>query len=271
MRSHPCALAIAGLDPSGGAGVLADLRAFGAASVWGCGAVSVVTVQSTAGMKSSHPIETRLLLDQVREIWAHQNVRCIKIGALGSTSNARAIDRWLGAIRPKVPVVLDPVMRPTRGAKRAALLGGTALSTLLGMLDRISLVTPNVPEAEALLGQSIRRIEDAESAARELVLLGARAALVKGGHLPVRRSSRTTTDVLAIGRRTVHFSAPTVKAQIHGTGCLLSSLVAGRLAHHRTALDDDAMIDAVRWAKTRLRRAMAAPIRIGDGLWVVAP
>src|SRR4051812_28057631 len=95
MRLSPCALAISGLDPSGGAGLLADLRAFEAASVWGCGAVAVSTVQSTRGLRSSHPVDPRRWVAQVREVLHHQNVRSIKIGALGSTDNVRALGRLL--------------------------------------------------------------------------------------------------------------------------------------------------------------------------------
>src|SRR6476660_1997689 len=87
MPPAPSALSISGLDPSGGAGLYADLRAFAAASVWGCGAVAVVTVQSTAGLRSSHPVPSRQLIDQVRELCLYQRIRAIKIGALGSRGN----------------------------------------------------------------------------------------------------------------------------------------------------------------------------------------
>src|SRR5450432_3210658 len=110
MRLTPCALAISGLDPSGGAGLIADLRAFAAASVWGCGAVAVLTVQSTQGLSSSHPVAARQLVAQVREVMAHQNVRSIKVGALGSADNVRALGRLLRSLSPSVPVVIDPVM-----------------------------------------------------------------------------------------------------------------------------------------------------------------
>src|SRR5262245_32766211 len=108
---RPCALAIAGLDPSGGAGVFADVRAFEAASVWGCGAVTLVTIQSTGGLRASYPVETRRLLGQVRELVSHQHVTSIKIGALGSLSNARGVARFIATLGGRVPVVLDPVMR----------------------------------------------------------------------------------------------------------------------------------------------------------------
>ncbi len=268
MLPKPCALAIAGLDPSGGAGILADMRAFAAASVWGCAAVTVVTVQSTAGLRSAHPVDQRTLIRQVREIILHENVRSIKIGALGSSSNARAVARLLPALARDAPVVLDPVMRPTLGAKRLLDRGG--LRAILGMLESVTVVTPNVPEAEALLGVRIRSVEDAERAARALVELGARAALVKGGHLPARAARDGVVDVLALGHRVTRFRGPRVDEAPHGTGCTLSSLIAGHLARAAN-IDDVAVEDAVAWAKRELRRALARPLRIGDGLLVLSP
>jgi hydroxymethylpyrimidine/phosphomethylpyrimidine kinase len=263
---YPTALAIAGLDPSGGAGVFADLRAFAAASVWGCGVVAVTTVQSTAGLRSSRPVPSRQLLEQLRELRRHERIRSIKIGALGSAANARAIGRWLATVRG-IPVVLDPVMRASRGASRARLLERAAGPALFALMKRVTLVTPNAEEAATLLEMPVRSIRDAERAARALVLLGPRAALVKGGHLDL--GSREATDVLAIGRRLVHFRAARVKEELHGTGCALSSLIAGRLARARR-IDDDAIVGAVRWAKRKLTRALARPLEIGDGLRVLS-
>jgi hydroxymethylpyrimidine/phosphomethylpyrimidine kinase len=268
MRPNVCALAIAGLDPSGGAGVFADLRAFAAASVWGCAAVTLVTEQSTAGLRASHPIETRRLLGQIRELVSHQRIGGIKIGALGSLANARGVARFLATLGSRVPVVLDPVMRPTLGPGRARLLDTSADRTLRGMLKSVTVVTPNVPEAEALLRTRIRSVEDTERAARALVGLGARAALVKGGHLAAGASRGGVTDVLAVGGRIHRLKAPRVKVSVHGTGCALSSLIAGRLASVG-ALDDSAIVEAVRWAKQRLTEGLAQSLRIGDGLRVM--
>jgi hydroxymethylpyrimidine/phosphomethylpyrimidine kinase len=208
------------------------------------------------------------LLREVREILHHQRVRSIKIGALGSVSNARAIASWMTSVADDIPIVLDPVMRPTRTASHARLLAIGAKPILLRMMKRVTLVTPNVPEAEYLLDRKILTLDDAAEAAREFVVLGARAALVKGGHLPARSSSDGVTDILAVGRRLVPFRSQRVKAAFHGTGCALSSLVAGRLAL-QPVVDDDAIVLAVRWAERRLRRALAEPLRIGDGLAVV--
>ena len=155
MPPAPSALSISGLDPSGGAGLYADLRAFAAASVWGCGAVAVVTVQSTAGLRSSHPVPTRQLIDQVRELCLYQRIRAIKIGALGSRGNVEAITHFLRSHSPKVPVVIDPVMRSTRGTRGALLLEAGAKRALLDMIDLATVITPNISEAESFLGVQI--------------------------------------------------------------------------------------------------------------------
>jgi hydroxymethylpyrimidine/phosphomethylpyrimidine kinase len=267
MATLPCALSIAGLDPSGGAGLFADLRAFAAAKVWGCGATAVITIQSTAGLRRSEPVAPQVLLAQIRELVRHQNVRAVKIGALGSAANARAVARWLQSTK-NVPVVLDPVMHGTRAARGAALLASSALPELLSLVRLSTIVTPNVPEAELLLARRIRSLADAEHAARDLVRLGARAALVKGGHLP--RSSGTVVDVLAVGSRVIRLSGSRSAAEVHGTGCMLSSLAAGHLARAGSSRDD-AIVEAARWAKRTLSRALAHPLRIGDGLQVSSP
>jgi len=267
MRSLSCALAISGLDPSAGAGLFADLRAFRAASVWGCGAVAVVTVQSTVGLRSSAPVPTPLVLAQVRELWSHQNVRAIKIGALGSPANVRGIARWLGRLERKVPIVIDPVMRATRGLKSAALLEKAGWAAMLQMSKLAAVVTPNAPEAEALLGQRVRTLADAERAARAFVDLGARAALVKGGHLP-RTGRSEMTDVLAVGDRVLHFRARRAKITPHGTGCTLASLIAGKLAG-ASRIDDEIIVSAIRWAKRQLTARLVHPVRIGTGQWVM--
>jgi hydroxymethylpyrimidine/phosphomethylpyrimidine kinase len=267
-RLVPCALAISGLDPSGGAGLFADLRAFRAAAVWGCGAVAVLTVQSTAGLRTSEPVPTRQLLAQVGELWAHENVKAIKIGALGSLANVRAISRWLAARRGKVPVVIDPVLHASRGKRDAPLLENAGVAALIEIIELGAVVTPNALEAKALLGRRVASLADAEGAARAFLDLGARAALVKGGHWSAGARSETT-DVLAIGRRIIHLRSPRVSVVPHGTGCTLASLIAGKLAAAPSAKDDDVIIASIRWAKRQLEARIAHPLRVGKGQLVM--
>ena len=268
MRLTPCALSIAGLDPSGGAGVYADLRAFQAAAVWGCGAVAVMTVQTTAGLETSEPVPTAMLLAQVRALYRHQNVRAVKIGALGSLANVRGVTRWLAKLERPLPVVLDPVLAASRARPGArGLVDGAARAALLRMSKLATVITPNAPEAEALLGERVRTLADAERAARAFVTTGARAALVKGGHWHGRARGETT-DVLAIGSRVIHLHAERVKVAPHGTGCALASLIAGKLAG-APHIDDDALIASVRWAKRQIASRITHPLRVGDGQLVM--
>lgn len=247
IRKLSCALAIGGLDPGGGAGILADLRAFSAAGVFGCAVVALVTVQSTSGLEAAEPVPSRQILAQARAVLKHQRVRAIKIGALGSDGNVRALGELLAANRD-LPSVVDPVMLPTRG--RARLLRERAVRTMREVLvPRAGLVTANVPEAEALVGARIISVSDARHAALAIVRMGARAALVKGGHLAGPRA----IDVLAVGDEifelsTKRLSLPTV----HGGGCTLASLIAGRMAWDARdwkSEDEAIVVDAVRWAK----------------------
>jgi hydroxymethylpyrimidine/phosphomethylpyrimidine kinase len=277
----PCALSIAGLDPSGGAGIAADLRGFAAAGAWGCAAAAVLTVQSTAGLVESVPVETGLLEAQIREIFSHHAVRAVKIGALGSLGNVRAVERLLASLarRSVFVVVLDPVLLPSRArpsksragkgrrSNGARLLDARALAALRSLAARATLITPNASEAEALLGREVQNLEQATAAAEALATKGARAVLVKGGHL----RGQQAVDVLAVGGRTLTLSGRRVPmADVHGTGCTLSSLIAARLAVRARGVASDAQIvDAVRWAKLRITRGIANAARAGDGSLVI--
>lgn len=260
----PCALSIAGLDPSGGAGIAADLRMFHAAGVWGCAALAVITVQSTAGLVSASNVEPDLMLAQAREVLRHENVRALKTGALGSAANVRAVASLLRD-NPSLPAVVDPVMIATRSPSGARLLDPEALEAMRELMRLSSVVTPNLDEAEALAETQISSAGDLSRAARALVSAGARAALVKGGHL----EDGPMTDVLAIGRRLIRFTSPRLPMPpFHGGGCSLASLIAGRLAVLGRN-DDDAIVDAVRFGRRRLRQSMRRAMCVGEGLLVL--
>jgi hydroxymethylpyrimidine kinase/phosphomethylpyrimidine kinase len=180
----PCVLSIGGLDPGGGAGLLADARGILAAGAFPCAVAAVLTVQSTSGLVSTHDIEPARVSAQARAVLAHQRVRAIKTGALGSLGNIRAVAAIADAHR-HVPLVVDPVLLPSRGKGR--LLAASATQALARYLVlRATLVTANVPEAEALLGVRITTLSEAHDAALALVAMGAGAALVKGGHMSGR-------------------------------------------------------------------------------------
>jgi hydroxymethylpyrimidine/phosphomethylpyrimidine kinase len=284
MKGRPCALAIGGLDPGGGAGILADLRAFAEARVFGCAAVAVLTEQSTAGLRRVRALPARDVVAQVEEVLAHQRVRSLKVGALGSAANVRAVAKLLARHRA-IPAVVDTPMRPTRGRDR--LLALRAIATLREeLLPQAALATVNLAEAEALLGVPVRTLGEARDAARALMQLGPRASLVKGGHL----TGAVAVDVLAIGGAIVELRARRLAlAPMHGTGCTFASLVAGRLARERATRSgrraettrggadaashpsgDIEILAAVRWAKRTHHRALAGAVDVGEGARVIA-
>jgi len=258
----PCALAIGGLDPGGGAGIGADLRAFAAAGVFGCAALAVVTVQSTAGLRSVRALAAREVVAQAGEVLRHQRVRAVKVGALGSEANVRAVARLL-ARYADIPVVIDTPIRPTRG--KAHLLVRRALAALRAeLLPLATLVTVNADEASVLVGEPVRTVGEAHDAALALAGMGARAVLVKGGHL----GGASATDVLAIGGEVVELrSRRLVVPAVHGTGCTLASLVAGRLAaRQEVRVDTEALVSAIRWAKRTHHAALGRAVDVGRGM-----
>ncbi len=255
----PCVLAVGGLDPGGGAGLLADARAIDKAGAFACGVAAVLTVQSTSGLVRSFPVSAARVYAQAREVLRTQDVRAIKTGALGTIQNVRTMARIADAY-PKLPLLVDPVLSPTRG--RGRLLAASATRALCThLVARATLVTANVPEAEALLGVRITSLDDARSAAELLVAIGAGAALVKGGHL----EGREAVDVLAIGSEVIDLRAKRLRLHaLHGGGCTLASFIAAKLALGLT------VEDAVRWAKKAHHKALANAVDVGGEMHVLA-
>jgi hydroxymethylpyrimidine kinase/phosphomethylpyrimidine kinase len=271
----PCALTIGGLDPGGGAGIAADLRAFHAAGVFGCAAVAVITVQSTAGLRSARPIPARQLAAQAEEVLANQRIRAIKVGALGSRENVLAVARIL--TRPEMrdlPVVLDTPIRPTRGS--ALLLAPDARAAMRERLMPLAtLVTVNLDEVRALLGERVKTVSEAHDAARALVRSGPRAVLVKGGHM----TGPLAIDVLAIDDEVIELRARRLTlATTHGTGCTFAALVAGRLARAKArhgisptpSTPGGTLLSAIRWAKRVHHAALTRAADVGGGLRVIS-
>jgi hydroxymethylpyrimidine/phosphomethylpyrimidine kinase len=260
MRRIHCALAIGGLDPGGGAGIIADLRAFRAAGAFGCAAVAILTVQSTDGLERVRPVSPRDLRDQAHEVLAHQRVRAVKVGALGTEGNVRAVVELLRR-HADLPVVVDTPMLPTRGRPRL-LAPGAVRALREELVPRATLVTTNTDEAGALLGEAVRSVGEAHDAARELVRRGARAVLVKGGHL----SGANAIDVLALADDVVELRARRLAVgAVHGTGCTLASLIAGRLAvgGGGTRVGRAELVGAIRWAKRVHHSALARAVDVG--------
>jgi len=261
-------------DNTDGAGLLADLRAFTAAGVWGAAACAALTVQSTRGVRAVHAVDTATLSAQVEELLGDLRVTAIKTGALGSAANADAVATLLGA-HPAIPGVVDPVMLPSQRVDPGARLDGQgSLSALRRLSARAFLLTPNLHEAACLLGETPGSIDDAAAAAQALLDLGAHAVLLKGGH----GTGAESVDWLALREgpeRLVAVAGPRRDTPpLHGTGCTLASLIAGRLALRpdaRALPSIDALLAAVRWARACLDEAIRAPLTVGHGLLVLAP
>jgi hydroxymethylpyrimidine/phosphomethylpyrimidine kinase len=257
----PLALSIAGSDPTGGAGLQLDLQVFRALGVHGAGVVTAITVQDTARVHQVLPAFPSVVRDQLRVLLRDVRPDAVKVGMLATDDVLRAVDLGLDALGPAEaapPLVLDPVLAASAGGP--PLLERRAWGSLALLSRRATLVTPNLPEAEALTGRDVSSREGVETAARAAVEeLGARAALVKGGHaagpphdcLAVRGASGTVVRWLE-GER---IEGPPV----HGTGCALASAVAAHLALGHE------LVDAVERARAFLRRALGRAFAAGAG------
>ena len=216
-------LVIAGFDPSGGAGVAADLKTIAAHNGYGIAAITALTVQSTQGVRSVHPTPSATLRAQLDALIEDIIPAAVKIGMLGNRANAVVVAEFLD--RAKIPhVVLDPVIQPTAGEHD--LLDAAGVKFLNDeLLKRSTVVTPNVPEATLLTGIAIKDVAGMEAAAREFVARGAKAAVVKGGHM------ERAVDVLFDGAETMILGGDLVKLQnTHGSGCTFASAIAAQLA-----------------------------------------
>jgi hydroxymethylpyrimidine/phosphomethylpyrimidine kinase len=219
-----CALTIAGSDSGGGAGIQADLKAFAAHGVHGLSAIAALTAQNTRGVTAIHVPPPAFLRAQLDACFADFRIGAVKIGMLANAPVIRVVAEVL-AEHPRVPVVLDPVMVASSGA---TLLDPTALDALREhLLPRATLLTPNIPEAELLLGHPIRNADAAEAALVELLALGPGAVLLKGGHLPGR--GREMVDRYDDGQVFAEFVHPRLRVSGHGTGCTLAAAIAANL------------------------------------------
>ncbi len=249
---HPCALSIAGSDSGGGAGIQADLRTFAAHGVHGLTILAAVTAQNTRAVTTFHALSNQMLRAQWQALVDDFPIGAVKTGMLGNRRLVVATARLL-ADRPRpMPLVVDPVMVATSGA---VLLEADALAAMREQLIPLAdLLTPNVPEAELLLGRRIGAHE-IEGAAHDLLRLGARAVLLKGGHLP----GGAVRDVLCTGGSALVVQHERLDVDGHGTGCTLSAAITARLAR------GEALADAVRGAIAYVHRALRGAYRPGRG------
>ncbi|MEX0644974.1 MAG: bifunctional hydroxymethylpyrimidine kinase/phosphomethylpyrimidine kinase [Parvularculaceae bacterium] len=217
-------LIIAGSDPSGGAGVQADIKTVTALGGYAASAITALTVQNTTGVKAIHPVSPAIIRAQIDAVLDDIGADAVKIGMIGEAEAAWIIARALRE-RVRVPVILDPVLVATSGDPLAG--EGVAAVILTELVPLAALVTPNADEAAALTGISIKTAEDLARAGKALVKAGAKAALVKGGHL----RGEDVVDVLVDQSGAKQFRSPRIATtSTHGTGCTLASAVATGLA-----------------------------------------
>lgn len=252
----PTALTIAGLDPSGGAGIAADLKTFHQHRVYGCAVVSLITVQNTLALRRVEVLPASLVAEQLDAVLEDTTPNAAKTGALGSAEIVREVaKRFSGA---RIPLVVDPVRVAKHGA---TLLDSTARAALLDtLIPTAVLVTANAEEAAWLAECDVRDEQDALRAAERLCALGARAVLVKGGHL----SGPEAVDLLFFEGRPQRFAAPRIQARhTHGVGCTLSAAITANLAHGLP------LPVACERAKRWLTAAIASAPGIGHGVCAV--
>jgi hydroxymethylpyrimidine/phosphomethylpyrimidine kinase len=250
----PIALTIAGSDSSGGAGIQADLKTFAALGVYGASVITAVTAQNTTGVSGIHLVPADFVTAQMDAVFSDLDVNAVKIGMVAQLATIEAIAAGLTRWSPK-HVVLDPVMVATSGDRLLPADAVDALRTKL--IPRASLVTPNLPEAAALLDEPVASSESViENQGKRLLALGCRAVLIKGGH----GQGAESIDYLIDGNGVIALAAPRVATKnTHGTGCSLSSAIAAGLAR------GEDMETAVRHAKAWVSAAIAAADRLGVG------
>jgi hydroxymethylpyrimidine/phosphomethylpyrimidine kinase len=250
----PIALTIAGSDSSGGAGIQADLKSFAALGVYGASVITALTAQNTKGVTGIHQVPAEFVTAQIDAVFSDLVVDAVKIGMVAQPATIEAIAAGLSRWQAK-HVVLDPVMVATSGD---SLLAADAVEALRkNLIPRASLITPNLPEAAALLGEPVAASEAGiEGQGRRLLAMGCPAVLVKGGH----GQGAQSIDYLVTAERVIALPAPRIATRnTHGTGCSLSSAIAAGLAK------GEDMETAVRNAKTFVSAAIAAADRFAVG------
>ena len=247
----PVVMSIGGFDPSSGAGITADLKTLAAESCYGVAAITALTVQSSRGVASVHPLDPVVLRQSIEDLLADGNIRAIKIGMLANRANAEVVAGILEA-NAGIPSVLDPVIRSTSGL---ALLDADGVTYVRDhLLGLVRVITPNVDEAATLTGLKVDSLESMKAAAQKLVELGARAVVVTGGHLD------KAMDVFLDSEGSETFAADRIKPDnTHGTGCTFASAIAANLAQGRP------LREAVVFAKAYVTEAIRKAYPVGPG------
>lgn len=248
----PIALSIAGSDPSGGAGIQADLKTFHRHKVYGMAVITLLTVQNTRGVRAVYVLKPAQVIRQLEAVLDDIPPQAAKTGALGNEEVLRTVARAAGKFR--FPLVVDPVMVSKHGAP---LLKRNAIDLFIKkLLPCATLVTPNLCEAEVLSGIRVRDLESMEKAAKIIAGFGPQAVLVKGGHLPGE-----AVDLFYLEGRIHFLKAPRIRTRhTHGTGCAYSAAITAELAKGKD------LLSAITIAKKFITRAIDTAPGLGHGM-----
>ncbi len=254
MTEVACSLTIAGTDPSGGAGIQADLKTFQELQSYGMSVITSVVAQNTTGVQSIHHLPLQMIDDQLESVFSDMPVHAVKTGMIANIDMMKVIQKHLQD--KKLPLVIDPVMVATSGD---TLINDEARNFLREhLLPLCTVTTPNLPEAEFMTGMQITTLEEMQTAAKIIVHdYGAKAALVKGGHLS---GDEDAVDFLYDGKEMRSFSAKRVDTvNTHGTGCTYAAAITAYLSHG-FSLDD-----AVQKGKIFITEAIKQSFDLGKG------
>lgn len=250
------ALTIAGSDPSGGAGIQADLKAFAGSGVYGLSVLAALTAQNSLGVHQTWPLTGEQLRAQLAALIADYPIHAIKTGMLASADAVNA----LADLLPSCPLVIDPVMRASLGSELLSSAGLSAARTRLW--PKATLLTPNIPEAEVILGVSIHSVNDMLRSAQAFFDFDVPAVLLKGGHLlrAMGGQSDECNDLLLIkdAAGPIWLNSKRMAKKTHGTGCVYSALIAARLALGLP------LVQACQSAHAALQKALARAQPIGQ-------
>lgn len=251
----PCVATIAGTDPSGGAGIQADIKTISATGGYAASIIAVLVSQNTQGVQSIYPVSAQFIKEQVNSVFSDLLIKSVKLGMLYNQENIEIIVHAIQQLKPQ-HIVLDPVLVAKDGS---LLLNLTALAALKEKLCPLAtLITPNIMEAETLLGKKIQSIHDMELAAYDLSHQFKTNVLLKGGHLV----GDTSSDIVFLYSEDMFhwFHATRIQTNhTHGTGCTLSAAIASYLAQ------DFSLLDAIKAAKHYLTHAIQAGQQLGIG------
>ena len=249
-------LIVAGSDSGGGAGIQADIKAVTAMNGFAATAITALTAQNTKGVHGVVPVDPAFIVQQIEVVLSDIGADALKTGMLHSTEVINAVAGAFARLAPSIPLVVDPVMVASKGAHRLLLSDAEAAMRDV-LLPMAAVVTPNLPEAEVLVGFPVRTESDMRRAAEHLARLGPKAVLMKGGHLAGDR----VIDLLFHDGHVDRFEDARIESRnTHGTGCTLASAIAAGLAQKMS------LRDAVVRARAYVRKAIESAPGYGGGL-----